>query len=315
MKWLMVAILLPLCLTAKSQVSVDILSIVQNSNRFTFIGITYQPDEYLFTPNYGNMADGLAALQARYDAAHRLCSHEYQKLLQLSLVNDNNSAILNNYRQAVVDWGKTNFRKMDLAQPSIKNSVLEFITRVYTVQSVRNELSILNELNGFIEAINSATITESCKSSAFKIINAFIEKLKHSSQEELALGFQSLYQQTVNEFNSQKAKENLIQKTTIESRYRAFQTFTKVEEGWHDIGMISVGDVRMMNNFMLRVAKPGKVYVSGNRISMIMSKDGSVKTVNASPQIVKRKVDVVIDSELCDGSVNSIPYTIYFVNL
>jgi len=294
-----------------AQLSISVLSVIENSSSYTFIGVTYKPDTYLFKPDYNTLSDVLNTLDQRYEAAHKLCSYEYSKLQKLKLLNRDNILILQKHQTEVAQWAKVNFKKMNLADDRIKSSVLEFITKVYKVESIRNEIILLQSINNSLKILSESDFTDWCKKRAYKDMQSFIDGIKTYQASQLLLDYSELLRLHFRTLDNKIAQESELLRIKLFDEYAKVKIFKVVPNGWVDATLLSLGRSSTYAGIEYYIIYETKVLVQDNKVTMILNSDGSAQTIKHSANISQQRVDIIISEEECNGNRTDIPYTVY----
>lgn len=299
---------------AKAQLSVDIINVLNNSSSFTYVGINYQPDYYLYQPDFDRISRGLARRTEMYEAAFKIVSHEYRKLQDLKLININNTNLLKSYQESVKLWAEKNISKFDLAETENKNNVLNYITAAYKNKSIINELKILKFINNLHLSIemNQDKIDDWCRRKTYKEIQDFIEELKYYNEYQLSQEPSSLYLEYLRKIDDEIMKKNDVDLNETISKYNLLKSFKNIQDGWIDAVFVSVSKLPIgrENQIGIHVNK-SKAYISKNKITMVVKKDGSIMNIENSSLIKQQKADVILPINMCDKSIKMIPYTFY----
>jgi hypothetical protein len=299
---------------AKAQLSIDILKVLNNSSTITYVGINYKPDYYLYQPDFDRIARGLAIRTEMYEAAFKIVSHEYRKVQDLKLININNTNRLKSHQESVKLWAEQNLSKIDLSQIENQNNVLNYITAVYKDKSIMNELRILRYINDLYLSIiiNEDKTADGCRMQWFKEIQNFTEELKYYNEYQLSQEPGSLYMEYLRKKTDEIIKKRDIALIETISKYSLLTSFKNIQDGWIDAVWVSISKlpIGIENQSTYNLLK-GKVYVSKNKITMLIKKDGSIMNIENSSLIKQQKADVILPIDICDKSVKMIPHTFY----
>lgn len=298
-----------------SQVKLSYLEIINSSTKLTYIGLNYQPDYNLFRPDFEMISRGLATLSQRYEANFKVCKNEYQKLMNLKLINNNNIQVLTSYQTAVERWAKESFHKFDLSQQQNTNNVLAYITNAFKVQSIKDEIEILQAVSDMYNLVPTASPVIGCQKIMYNNIDKFCDELKNYNSYQLSQGFSKLFNDFMDKRNEKQKEINEVRKAEILNKYAINRTFRNISDGWQEAEYISVSPIPLFegSNKSWHYTGKMKVYVSKNRVTQIIKADGSAINIDISNPILKQKVDILFPEEKCaDGSMIKIPYTLYF---
>lgn len=299
---------------AKAQISIEILQILNSSSSITYVGINYQPDYYLYQPDFDRIERGLAMRNEMYESAFKIVSHEYRKLQNLKLVNIINSNRLKSFQASVKSWADRDLSKYDLSQIENKNNVLNYITAVYKDKSIMNELQILKFINEFYRSIGIDPKYGKCKKEAYNDINSFIEELKYYSDYQLAQDPSTLFQGFLKKRDQElvNKKDNLYKETL--NKYNLLTSFKSIGDGWFDATILSLTKLSLasgVEDYRAYFIGENKVFVEKNKITAYINSEGSVINIDKSSLINKQKADVIIPFNKCDGTVSMVANTIY----
>ena len=175
---LLFAVLFSFKCFSQETITVDILSAVSNSKNYLFVGVTYKNHTPTFTPDFNMIADVLSRMQARYDYNHEILTTEYRKLLNLQLVNSWNQSFLVEQRKKVTAWLEKNYTQIDISEPANFENVLTIITVLFKMDSIAEELKLLNKINKEIERLKLADPDNFYKSARFEDMKKALNKLK-----------------------------------------------------------------------------------------------------------------------------------------
>jgi hypothetical protein len=156
------------------------LVIVQNS--YT---ISYSQNNYnRFQPDLSFHNNVLQTLQARYDYNYNRVSGEYTRLWHLELINETNKAIFKDYKDVIsrnvdtkdVNWG------ID----ANADAWITYITQPFNVESIKNEIKLLQKINAEINRIKRTDPDNFYKSKRYTEMAEVLNKLKSCSISEIS---------------------------------------------------------------------------------------------------------------------------------
>lgn len=215
-----------------SQVSFEYLKIMTSAAQYTYIGITYKPDDnWIRSSDWNTIADLLSARQEMYERGHSICRNEYVKLMNLVLINQSNKIKLASFQEKVKRWAEANYRNIDLSIQSNVNSVLKYYTALYDDPDIRNEIKLLNELNAFYRELSNSDPYKINKGVGFDVINTVIQEVQTYTSRQLTSDLNSILlgvrQRKYNEF-----------KNYVYKRFYSISKSSKVSNGWHFVYFI-----------------------------------------------------------------------------
>lgn len=296
--------------TAKAQLNIDILQILNSSSSITYVGINYQPDYYLYQPDFDRIESAMAKRTQMYEAAVKLCAHEYRKLQDIKLVNINNATRLKSHQESAKIWLKQN-SNLDLSLEGNKNRILNYLTSIYNDKSIMNELNVLQYINYLYLSIDVDKTAKGCVNDRYKDIENFIEELKYYSEYQLSKEPDALYMEYLKKRTDEKIKKRDITLAETLQKYNSITTFKNIQDGWIDAVWLTVSTVPVGFEKRSYLVGKGKVFVSKNKITMLIKKDGSILNIENSSPINKQKADVILPTDMCDKSVNMVANTFY----
>jgi hypothetical protein len=155
--------------------SID-LTIIEQSVNYYYINNTYNS-------NYGAGANGfygnvLATKQAQYDYNYKRVSQEYGKLLRLELINIPNQTWLNKNRKIIQNYVQTNSSNVDFGNDANAESYIEYITQVYKVESIRDEIKLLHSINNELIRIKNKDPDNFYKSERYTELGKALSELR-----------------------------------------------------------------------------------------------------------------------------------------
>lgn len=209
------------------QVSIEILNILTTSANYTYVGIQYQPDYNWATPNtWNSIQNGLSARTAMYERGWGICNREYQKLMDLQLINVENKKALLAHQREVKSWADVNFRKYDLSEQQHVNSFLNYFTWIHKLPTIRNEIRLLNEISGFYQFIAASDPNKIDKGQLFEELNTILLEMRYWSSEQLS--------RSLDEIISEVRQRNYNNfKNVVNDKYSKLTQYSKVQDGWH----------------------------------------------------------------------------------
>lgn len=221
------------CFTkAYSQVSFEYLKIITSAAQYTYIGVTYRPDDnWIRSSDWNTISDLLSARQEMYERGHSICRNEYVKLMNLVLINQSNKIKLASFQEKVKRWAEANYRNIDLSIQSNVNAVLKYYTALYDDPDIRNEIKLLNELNAYYQEIANSDPKKINKGVVYDHINTVIQEIKTYTSKQLTSDLSNiiieLRQRKYNEF-----------KNYVYKRFYNISKSPKVSNGWHFVYFI-----------------------------------------------------------------------------
>ena len=142
---------------------------------------SYEP----WSPNLGFYSNAMAQLQARYDRNFNSLSKEYLKLKDLKLINNSNQSTLNNYRDERLYYIKNSISRWDLTIDSKYLEGREYICKIYSYPSIKNEILLLQSCQKELNRIKYKDPDNFLYSTRYQSIMKTIEKLKNCSTSEI----------------------------------------------------------------------------------------------------------------------------------
>jgi hypothetical protein len=299
---------------SKAQLQVDYLEILKSSSRITYIGLKYSTDEYLFKPDYNLIGTAMEMMQRRYDASFNNISHEYRKLKDLKLINFSNVELLKRHQLQVENWMERNLKNADLSQPDVTRQILDYITSIYKMKSIMDEikhLQYLNELYLFALEFNVKNNRIDCFRTIENNISGILKKITSSFEYQLSKSPEAF----VDEYMTEKTNNGLLKSDSIylsvTSKYKLISIYKKIPEGWSDAYLVSIQKVPLYKSIYGFSVLTTKVYVSNNKIALITRKSGNTQPVISSSFIKNQKADVILLNEKCDMTSEQVPYFVY----
>jgi len=212
---------------AFSQVLVEYLNIVTSAAEYTYVGVSYKPnDNWMTASDWDRIQNALNTRQAMYDRGYGLCNNELRKLMKLNLINKKNKQMLMAFQQQTKTWADEYFRNADLSIQSNVDAALNFITLLYAEPDIRNELRLLNKLNSFYQYIIEEDPYKVNKGMLYENFNSVMEEIKDYNSTQLSLSFDDI----LDELRQRKYNEF---KNDILKQYDNILKSPKVSNGWH----------------------------------------------------------------------------------
>ncbi len=159
----------------QSYLSQNQMNVILNINNYNFINKNYIP--YRPYINEG-LESTLATRQAQYDYAVKVVSTEIQKLKNLELINLGNLTILENHRNKVISFAQNEWINVDLSINSNFTNMLNYVTWIYSIESVKFEIAILKSVNNEIIRLKNGDPNNFYKSERYKELGSVLNDLK-----------------------------------------------------------------------------------------------------------------------------------------
>ncbi len=136
-----------------SQISYEEILIINLSDDYVFLGEAYYSRD--MSPNYSILSNTLASMQARFDRGYNNVRYEWLKLKDLNMINNQTNAAVTNYRNQVSAWFDVNGAKVDWGYGDNASRVIKFITGVYDLLGVKQELKLMKSIDKEIKRLKS----------------------------------------------------------------------------------------------------------------------------------------------------------------
>lgn len=300
MRKLLTLIFFLVTISGYGQVSIDILNILTTSANYTYVGIQYQPDYNWATPNTWNtIQNGLSARTAMYERGWGICNREYQKLMDLQLINVENKKALLAHQREVKSWADVNFRKYDLSEQQHVNSFLNYFTWIHNLPTIRNEIRLLNEISGFYQFIAASDPNKIDKGQLFEELNTILSEMRYWSSEQLSRSLDEIIYEI-----RQRNYTNF--KNIVLGKYSNIAQFNKVSDGWHYIYSLGIN-----HSFVGR----RNVYVSNGKVSIYRGYNGVEHKIISGGIIVNQHCKSAIFNSMDSNGVYSDNYVeLYFLH-
>lgn len=302
---------------SKAQVKLEYLEVLSSTSKISYVGLRYTSDEHLFTPDFNMIANALEIMQRRYDAAFDLISHEYRKLKELKLLNIRNVELLKSHQSQVDTWMKSNLHNADLSKPNISKSILDYITSIYSITSIANEIKILQGLDQvYFSALQSFPTHKNinCLTIVEKDVSGALKKIESCNEYELSKSPDIFFR----DFLKDKAKRRVLSSDStynaITLKYKYLTNFKTIPNGWNDAYIVSIQKASFFDGVFGFTTLSTKVYVSNNKVTMFTNGFGNIENVIQSSTIQKQLADIVVKSESCNGISQNTPFYVYFLN-
>lgn len=153
------------------------LIIAINSSKYEFVGIIYKPYQPAYSPDFNSMRDMLRRKTEQYQHGLNIVVTEIKKGEALKLINKYNNDILSEY-QSKLKKASDSFSGWDYSLPQNVNKALEFITWIYTVKSVRDEINLLQLVNNEILRLKAKDPDNFFRSKRFDEMKLVLSKIK-----------------------------------------------------------------------------------------------------------------------------------------
>jgi hypothetical protein len=274
------------------QVSIEYLNIVTSSANYTYVGVNYQPD-YNWMPNsgWGAVQDLLSARTSLYEKGFGIVDNEYTKLINLNLINQQNRLKLVAHQNEIKSWAKLNISKYDFSIQSNVTSVVNYITSIYKLSPIRDEIRLLNDINLWSKYFSKEN--QIGKEEYFKDVNTILDELKFWDESKLSRNTDQIFEETrKNNYNKFKNDIN----TRLLSAGKS-----NVPDGWHRIYFANKSTLDF-----------GRIdaHVLNGRVTIIKSKGKEYKVVSGGDIYEKYCKSVEINSMDVTGS-----YGYFFIEL
>ena len=282
------------------QISVEYLNIVTSSANYTYVGIQYQPDYNWATPNTWNtIQNGLSALTAMYERGFGICNREYTKLRDLQLINVYNKKTLLAHQKEIDAWADVNFSKYDLSKQENVNSIVNYFTGIYKIPTIRDEIRLLNELNGFYQFIVASDPNKVNKGQLFEELNAILLEMRFWNGEQLSRSLDTIILDL-------RQRNYINFKNVINGKYSKITQFSKVPDGWHFIYALDKN-----SNWVGR----RHVYVSNGKVTIYRVVNGEEKRIFSGGIIVNQHCNSAIYSSMdSNGVYRDLEMEFYFLD-
>jgi hypothetical protein len=279
MKKLFFLILIFISPIGYSQVSIEYLNIVTSSANYTYVGIQYQPDyNWATLDTWNTLQNGLSARTSMYERGWGICNREYNKLMDLQLINVENKKALLAHQREVKAWADVNFSKYDLAEEKNVSSFLNYFTWIYKLPKIRDEIRLLNEINGAYQFIVSSDPNKINKGQLFEELNTVLLEMRVWNGEQLS--------RSLDEIILDLRQRNYTNfKNVVNGKYSRLTQFSKVPDGWHYIYALSEKD-----NFFGRRS----VYVSNGKVTIYKGYNGEEHKIISGGSITNQHCKSVI---------------------
>lgn len=255
---------------AISQVSIEYLNIVTSAAEYTYVGVSYKPnDNWMTSSDWDRIQNALNTRQAMYDRGYGLCRNELRKLMKLNLINNKNKQMLMAFQQQTKTWADEYFRNADFSIQSNVDAALNVITLVYAEPNIRNELRLLNELNSFYQYIKEEDPYKVNKGMLYENFNSVMEEIKDYNSTQLSLSFDDildeLRQRNYNAF-----------KNDIYKNFYSIPKSSKVSDGWHFVYCLQKDGLAYGKR---------SVYVSKGKVTIFKRFNGAAENIISGGEI------------------------------
>jgi len=161
--------------TANAQNSDNLnLLVAINSPNYQFIGLVYKTSSGI---DMNSMRDLLETKTGQYEYGMRLVVSEIKKAQALTLINKYNNVTLKNF-QDKLSVASNNFASWDFSLPQNVNKALEFVTWIYTVESIREEINLLHLVNDEIVRLKDRDPDNFFRSNRYAEMKLVLSKMK-----------------------------------------------------------------------------------------------------------------------------------------
>lgn len=167
--------------TSVSYISYEYTEILAYSISFTY---STSSGTYQHYSPYGSMANDLRTLQARYNRNYEIASKEWGKLLELKLINNSNKATLKYYQNLINSEMKIN-GSGNYGIQSYADEVIAFVTQPFRVESIKNEIKLLQKCNNEIARLKYDDPNGYPLSKRYSSISKVLKKLETCSVDEI----------------------------------------------------------------------------------------------------------------------------------
>jgi hypothetical protein len=301
MKKLFFLILIFISPKGYSQVSIEYLNIVTSSANYTYVGIQYQPDyNWATLDTWNTLQNGLSARTSMYERGWGICNREYNKLMDLQLINVENKKALLAHQREVESWADVNFSKYDLAEEKNVSSFLNYFTWIYKLPKIRDEIRLLNELNGFHQFIVTSDPNKVNKGQLYEELNTVLLEMRFWNGEQLSRSLDAIILDL-----RQRNYTNF--KNVVNGKYSRLTQFSKVPDGWHYIYALGKN-----TNWVGR----RHVYVSNGKVTIYRAVNGEENKIISGGIIVNQHCNSAIYSSMNSiGVYRDIEVEFYFLDL
>jgi hypothetical protein len=181
MRFILLIIILLLAISGYTQQPVatpEMFTSVSNSKLYPYIDGIYKPYKPSVSPDFKSMTNALTARKARYEYAHNIITTELEKLQKLTLVNKWNKGFLEDNRALINDWMDKNYAHADVGIEENFNTVLDYVTSLYRIESIKAELQLLNSIQQEINRLRQKDPETFQHSERYEQIKSALVKLQ-----------------------------------------------------------------------------------------------------------------------------------------
>ena len=166
-----------------SQRQTNVIVNITNYNFRATNYISYNP--YPSYSMFDAMESILSSKQKKYDYAIKILSTEIRKLRDLELINDYNNSLLETHKNRVVVLSEGKASQVDFSIYSNFTEMLNYVTWIYTIQSVKSEMNLLTSINNELYRIKIKDPDNFYKSERYKELGNVLNELKTISHDSI----------------------------------------------------------------------------------------------------------------------------------
>ena len=138
-----------------------------------------------YHPDFGFYERMLDKSTSQYDVGFNKVQKSYTTLMNTVLINKQNVAVFNVYRENTRVQLK-DVSRVDFSIDANVSSALSVINQYYTVQSIRDEIQLLNSIKTEISNIKISNPTTFTSSDRYKELTSIFSELQNCKPEEIS---------------------------------------------------------------------------------------------------------------------------------
>lgn len=158
-------------------------------NIVNFVGVNFKTNSGYYKvrswePDFSAIERAMAASQARYDRGFNIVQQEYQRYINLQLINEGNIKLLEQLREIMNPTIK-GYYSWDWSNADNVNNAIKYITSIYKYKTISKELVILNSCYDELSRIKKQDPDNYIYSKRYESIIKTLKILETCSMEEM----------------------------------------------------------------------------------------------------------------------------------
>ena len=143
-------------------------------------------DTYVSQPDFDLMDNSLSRVNNQYQSGVAAVKNAYSAIVNIELINKFNIAILKTYKDNVeVYVNRNDVKNADYSMPANVNGVCNTINRYLQVQSIKNEINLLNKIWSEFNRLKEKNPENFASSDRYKELQQVLNSLENCPVNEI----------------------------------------------------------------------------------------------------------------------------------